>query len=226
VNPYVLLTNGHDGTRALRMIPTSVRVVCNNTLNLAMGRSTKGGGFTLHHSKNLQARVEDARSKLGIIVERVDTFQEEIQALARHSLKETEVTDYFHKLFPVKSKKPAAIDTGRILDQILDATAAKRDLVDELLAGNVAEQSRAEKRNEAILEQIMVNFHNSTNTMPGVEGSAWAAYNAVSEWADHQKAVRGKSEWDKADNRLNSIWFGSANQVKQEAYQNALALVR
>ena len=35
IKPYVLLANSHNGTRALRMIPTTIRVVCANTLVVA-----------------------------------------------------------------------------------------------------------------------------------------------------------------------------------------------
>ena len=67
--PYVLLANSHDGTRALQMIPTSVRVVCNNTLTYAVREAKKAGvaGFTCHHYKSLEARVADAREKLRIV---------------------------------------------------------------------------------------------------------------------------------------------------------------
>jgi len=82
VKPYVLLTNGHDGTAALRMIPTTVRVVCQNTLNLALGRAGSTEGLSIFHFENLDARVADARRKLGIVAKRVDLFAEEAQILA------------------------------------------------------------------------------------------------------------------------------------------------
>ena len=81
------------------------------------------------------------------------------------------------------------------------------------------------KRNGKTLDTIVANFDNERNTLPGIKHSAWAAYNAVSEWADHDRTVRGKTLTDRADNRLNSVWFGAANKVKQEAFQSAMALV-
>ena len=72
IRPYVLLANSHDGTRALRMIPTTIRVVCPNTLNLALGRSAATDGVTIFHNESLDRRVADAREKLGVISRRVD----------------------------------------------------------------------------------------------------------------------------------------------------------
>jgi len=45
-----------------------------------------------------------------------------------------------------------------------------------------------------------------------------------SEYADHHATVRGRTDLERADNRLNSVWFGSANALKQDAYQAALQL--
>src|SRR5262245_46039238 len=70
VNPYVLPTNGHDGAAALRMIPTSIRVVCQNTLNLALSRSSSTEGLSVFHFENLDRRVAEARQKLGVVVGR------------------------------------------------------------------------------------------------------------------------------------------------------------
>ena len=58
------------------------------------------------------------------------------------------------------------------------------------------------------------------NKLEGVRHSVWAAYNAVTEYADHHKSVR--REKDDPSLRLNSIWFGSGAMLKNRAYSQAL----
>lgn len=183
VEPYILLTNAHDGTQALRMLPTTVRVVCQNTLNLALKNQT--GSLSIVHTASLDARIEDARRKLGIIAQRMNHFGQEAEALARRKLTALELAEYFDSVLPTRSRR----NLGKILDH------------------------------------VFANFDNASNALPGIKHSAWAAYNAVSEWADHQKRVLGRSTAQRDDNRLHSIWFGSANRIKQQAYGAALALV-
>jgi phage/plasmid-like protein (TIGR03299 family) len=227
VKPYVLLSNGNDGTKALRMVATSVRVVCNNTLNVALGQGRKTG-FTRYHSKSLDNRVEEARKNLGLIVARTVTFEQQIQALAKVSLSETQVQEYFQKLYPVKAPRKGrptvAVDGGALLDSILDAQAQQRDVVGGPLAGHAAQVATERNRNAQVLEQIVANYHNATNARPGNAGTAWAAYNAVSEYIDHQSTVRGQGELAKANNRMKSICFGAGDQMKQKAFAAALKL--
>jgi phage/plasmid-like protein (TIGR03299 family) len=227
IKPYVLLSNGHDGTKALRMIATSVRVVCNNTLNLALSKNKTG--FTLYHSKSLDNRVEEARKNLGIIVARTVSFEQQIQALAKVSLKETQVMDYFQSLYPVKAPKKGkpevAVDGAALLDNILNAQTEQQDVMAQLLAGHEAQVSEERNRNAKVLEKIVANYHNDTNTLPGVAGTAWAAFNAVSEFIDHQRTVRGQSELAKANNRMKTIFFGAGDQMKQKAFATATKLM-
>jgi phage/plasmid-like protein (TIGR03299 family) len=183
VRPYVLLTNSHDGSMALRMIPTTVRVVCQNTLSLALRRAGSEGVVITHH-ESLQARVREAREKLGLLTKRFDRFGAEIQALVRQPLSSTELAGYFDGLIPVES----------------------------------------EKARQKVRDAWLTNWYGERNNLPGIRGSAWAAYNAVSEWADHQRRVRGSTELEKADNRLTSIWFGSSHRLKQQAFDRALEL--
>ena len=50
----------------------------------------------------------------------------------------------------------------------------------------------------------------------GVFGTYWGAYNAVADWVDHSRGVRGE------DSRLDSAWFGSGLKLKQRAFELAL----
>ena len=56
---FILLDNSHDGTAALRMRLTSVRVVCSNTLGAA---TSNRAAFAARHTSGLMARVNEARS--------------------------------------------------------------------------------------------------------------------------------------------------------------------
>lgn len=183
VHPYVLLTNSHDGTSGVRIIPTSIRVVCQNTLNLALNRSDASQGMTIHHTQSLVGKVAAAREKLQIVVSRFDKFEEEAQMLANRSMSQKDLTEYF---------------TG-------------------LVAG------RSEKQQKKILESLLANFENERQSLEGVRGSAWAAYNAASEWADHEMRVLGKGD-AQTEARLNSIWFGASHEFKQRAWKSALAV--
>ena len=83
---------------------------------------------------------------------------------------------------------------------------------------------RQQKTREKVLGQMLGNFDNDRNTLPGIKHTAWGAYNAVSEWADHQRKYRGASSADKLDRQLDSVWFGQSHQLKQAAYYGALEL--
>jgi phage/plasmid-like protein (TIGR03299 family) len=192
--PYVLLVNSHDGSNALRMIPTSVRVVCQNTLNLAMRNSASdsGGGISIRHKQNLDERVREARMKLGVIAARFDQFDEELHAMLERDLRPRNVAEYFADVMPLPK----------------EATDRQRTNHRQTIAA------------------FESNFENDTNSLAGVRGTVWAAYNAVSEWADHQRKFRGESSHQRAENRLSSTWFGASHHLKQKAYARALELAK
>ena len=83
---------------------------------------------------------------------------------------------------------------------------------------------RQRKGREKVLGQRLANFDNDRNTLPGVRHTAWGAYNAVGEWADHQRRYRGGNAADKLDRQLDSVWFGTSHQIKRAAYRGALEL--
>jgi hypothetical protein len=62
--------------------------------------------------------------------------------------------------------------------------------------------------------------HGAGNQHPDVKGTLWAAYNGVTELADHQLAT------GRASRRLESIWFGESHTIKARALTAARELLR
>jgi phage/plasmid-like protein (TIGR03299 family) len=211
IKPYVLLTNVHDGSGAMRMIPTTVRVVCQNTLNLALSGAGRGEGLSIWHLPKLDERVREAREKLGIIAKRFESFDTEVKALADKKLNEKQAMAYFESLL----KMPADL-SGKSEFEKLVGTDTKA----------AAKSERQLKADREIIDQWLSNWENEKNNLLGIRHTAWSAYNAVSEYADHQKKVSGKDDDSRDNNQLKSIWFGASNELKQDAYRAALALAK
>ena len=73
-------------------------------------------------------------------------------------------------------------------------------------------------RGERLLERIQPLFEKGRgNDLPGVRGTWWAAYNAVSEYLTHE---RGRA----ADTRLDSLWFGQGANLNGRALSVALEM--
>jgi len=121
---------------------------------------------------------------------------------------------------------------------VLDVTKAEMDQGADLLAAALAttetdrkiEAARIQReinKREAILEEILSRYESDKNGVGGMRGTGWAAFNAVTETADHGKLGGrqiGKDE-QKASRRFESVLNGAADEVKQIAYEQVMALV-
>jgi phage/plasmid-like protein (TIGR03299 family) len=104
---YVLVTNRHDGLGAVRLFPTSVRVVCANTLRFAghqqqtaerRGDKLNAGLRLCHVQSQLRDRVEQAREVLGVIDRRHEQLGELARAMAATPVSTETVVGYFEDL--------------------------------------------------------------------------------------------------------------------------------
>jgi hypothetical protein len=103
----------------------------------------------------------------------------------------------------------------------------KLDLYFDSLLGTAqpGASSREQSNRSKALEKLCFNFFDERNTLSGMRGSLWAALNAATEFADHQRCFRGPNDLARKESRLDSIWFGASNDFKQSAYRSALQLV-
>ena len=94
VNGYLLLATSCDGTLATTATPTTIRVVCNNTLSIAMGGATSA--IKVPHSTNFDAQA--VKKQLGIAVSQWDSFMYRMKTLTERKVKSHESMNYFLKV--------------------------------------------------------------------------------------------------------------------------------
>lgn len=98
-DPYICFTNTHDGTGAVRACMTPVRVVCNNTLNMAL--STAKRSWSARHVGDISAKLEDAKRTLELADEYLIKLDEEADKLANEKFTEGDMKKALDQLFPI-----------------------------------------------------------------------------------------------------------------------------
>src|ERR1017187_10148426 len=99
VDKFLLLSNAHDGSAALRVYFTPIRVVCQNTLSLAESRS-QGQGVSILHKGDLQAKIKEAQQVLGFATRFYDDAEERINRLASYYPSQAQLSAYFKEIYP------------------------------------------------------------------------------------------------------------------------------
>lgn len=88
VEPYICFTNTHDGTGAVRACMTPIRVVCNNTLNLALSQASRA--WSTPHKGDVQKRLEEARNTLKLADEYMNALKDQAEYFAYQRMTEGE----------------------------------------------------------------------------------------------------------------------------------------
>lgn len=195
IEMWLVLSNAHDGTRQLLMMATPVRVVCMNTLNIAI--SSAVANVEVRHTSGMMERVVDAREALGLTNLYFERMGEVMNMLKEFRMTEDEIKKYVYGLFPLKVKSEEKL-------------AGFEDVM------NIELGPRIKTYVEKVLE--LVETGKGTD-IPGVKGSAYGAFNAAVEFADHFQPVKGKND-SMLSRKLDSIWFGSAARFKQRAFES------
>jgi len=161
---WLLLVTSHDGSKPLSLQWTTVRVVCMNTLSLALGqaerdqrRARRRGGVSnriaIRHCKEWAGKAEEARRVLGLTEDYFATMREALSGLNEQPMNEADCEVFTRLLIPAKNEK-----------EVPTVTSNMRWGVQRLFnrpEGGTTGQSR------------------------------WDALNAVTDYADHHLAMRG-----------------------------------
>ena len=99
VEPYLCFTTSHSGESGVKVCMTPIRVVCNNTLNIALSSAKRV--FSMRHTETVHDRLEEARNCLFRADEYMDGLAEYADYAAYRRLGDDEIHSILDELFPV-----------------------------------------------------------------------------------------------------------------------------
>ena len=100
ISPYLVFSNTHDGSGAVRAAVTPVRVVCNNTLNLALNTAKRS--FSMVHTGDIREKVQEAKQTLFMADRYMESLGREFEKLRKQKISDQKVKEYIELLLPLE----------------------------------------------------------------------------------------------------------------------------
>lgn len=198
--PYILVSNGYDGLTSFRVTPTTVRVVCSNTLHAvipyfdsgALGQSV----ISIRHTENVMERIAEARMALKNYSQAIEQTRVAIDTLVGKEVTSDEVKQFF-------------------LDQYQASYGE--------IPTNPKDKVDANKRDRAM--SAFTSFSKRWDDDLSLTGpTAWGMFNAMSGLIQHDKKGRGVDDAGRIEKRVDSNLFGLNSQRTQDAFAKAFKM--
>ncbi|WP_436868905.1 DUF932 domain-containing protein [Acinetobacter courvalinii] len=206
-NGYILLATACDGTLATTAQFTSIRVVCNNTLAIALrGQDSSAGVVKVPHSTKFDA--EKIKQQLGISVRAWDEHMYEMKQLSQRKVTQQEAAAYFDAVFNNTNLSIAEQDESIIQYYLKAASMDKKS------------NSKSEPNGRAMSKVMtMFNGHGRGAELVTAKDTAYGLLCSITEFVDHERRAMSR------DHRLNSAWFGRGATIKQRGLEQALRMI-
>ena len=201
VAPYILVSNGHDGGTALRCTPTTIRVVCSNTLHMVIPDQNDAGtwlseaGFSCYHTGDVRKKVEAALAALSLYGKRLEENKRLIDQLAAKQMDGPERRKFFMECY--------VRDFGGIPETAITKSEKRRR--ESAMDG----WRKVNRRFEVDLD------------LTGA--TAWGALNAYTGWLQHDRTWF-KDRVRREEARIGSLLFGVNAGRGFEALKTALTI--
>lgn len=102
IDPYLVFSSSHDGSGAIKVCMTPIRVVCQNTLNLALSSARRM--WSTIHVGDLAAKMDEAHNTLLLAEKYMGKLGTEISRLSKIKLSDHKVMEYIELLLPMDAQ--------------------------------------------------------------------------------------------------------------------------
>jgi phage/plasmid-like protein (TIGR03299 family) len=162
INQYLLICTSHDGTMSIVAKFTNVRVVCNNTLQMAL---SQGSGVKVRHTANASDRLKEAVRIMGLIDDNTAISTENYNKMAETIISTEQMFNYFGNVF-LNDEEIKGLQSGKRIEEV---------------ASKIKQNTLA-----ATLQFANTGIGQSV-AMVGNDHTIWSAYNAVTGYVTRKK---------------------------------------
>jgi phage/plasmid-like protein (TIGR03299 family) len=188
VEKYMALIWGHDGTQSLVVKPTSIRVVCKNTMDMVL--NAQGNQLTIKHHGDVEEKIQAARQIISQYRETGLLYQQTVQDLARKPISHEQLRKFFFDVYQLM-RGPISVDP-------------------------TTEKEEAEYINAT--QTIATWDDTFEHEVGDINPSPWIAVNAVTNWIQHREPKRGRKASVDSKSYSNIVGKGATETKKVMQY--------
>lgn len=202
LDAYLLFSNSHDGSLPIDIRLTTVRVVCNNTLTLALRKKDQAHVFRRGHNGSFEVLKAEAEAFMASVLAQLGETTESMKMLVAAQCSDDAFAAFLEQLLPVPARPVTAGTNAKVAQAHDTRTATIEAKRDQIMA--------LHQKGHTIECEPPI-------TIPPAGKTWWGALNSVTAWVDHVSEIEG--------DRYANAMFGTGDQLKTLAYQRILVEV-
>jgi phage/plasmid-like protein (TIGR03299 family) len=188
-NKYIILTNSHDGSSSIIAGLTTIRVVCNNTLQAALrGLENK---VAIEHRSGAKEKLSEAYKVMNIASKYMQEVEEIFNEMAKKQIQDEELRKY--------------------ITDVMKSEYAKN-----LTESEKAEESTRLKNQVNSIYEFALSH--PTQQTDAARGTVWGAYNSISGYFNHICKFKGGQE-QKFESQFFGNAYKKINKGFQKAHE-------
>ena len=190
IQPYTFLFSSHDGSAGNSLRDTMVRIVCKNTLDLAISRKSTFS-YSLKHTKNIKSNVDALIQRIKMSKGNVKLAVEDMNRMHEYKMNPHMLTSYLEDAIPFLKDR-------------------HRESMPELgiIVRNTA---------KPIYEKMVDNFYNGAGNKGE---TLWDAYNAITQYYTHDKNYKDwvkSTQFGKAYDHKVSAYYIAKSYIESNS---------
>lgn len=204
VEEFFLFRNSFDGSSPISVMFTNVRVVCNNTLSMAI----KGAKniFNVRHTANASERIKDVQDALGLRTRYQTAVNAAMETLVKFPMSPIETQNFIETvIFP----EPKTIKKGKKYGEFT------------IIEDGGTQRAQTTRINNVDTILNLVEDGKGADIV-GVKGTAYGLYNALTEWADHKKTVKVMPGRIEDEVRFENAFYGTGAKFKSACFNELM----